>query len=409
MSSSLSPAQGVFDHTRPLGVYVHVPFCSVRCPYCDFAVDDRADIPHDRYADAVTKEIAARAPWFWGPQRQRPDLRSIYFGGGTPGLWRPDALARTIEAARVALDVVDLGALEITVEANPGEVTSEGLEAWRRAGVNRLSFGVQSFDDALLRGIGRNHDAAAIPRAMLWARQAGFANITCDLMFGLPAQTLATWLHSVESLVALSPDHLSCYALTIERGTAFGALDRKRRLPRPDDDLVASMFEAGRAALAAAGYAQYEVSSYARPGHRAVHNHLYWTAGAYLGVGCSASSFRPLEDGTAFRFTNARATETYLRAVEVSGGAPTPADLELRQASDLENEFLWLGLRTSDGIDRARHKRRHGHDPLAVPGREAACRKVVEKGWLEVTPDHLRLTPEGFLFADEVASRLWSS
>ncbi len=409
MSPPLLPAQGVFDHSRPMGVYVHVPFCSVRCPYCDFAVDDRADIPHDRYADAVSAEIAARAPWFFGPNLLRPDLRSVYFGGGTPGLWRPDALVRTIDSVRLAFDVVDLSALEITVEANPGEVSPDGLTAWREAGVNRLSFGVQSFDDGLLRKIGRNHDSSAIARSMSWARDAGFSNISCDLMFGLPGQTMDTWLHSVDALVALGPEHLSCYALTIERGTAFGALDRKRRLPRPDDEVVASMFEAGREALAAAGYAHYEVSSYARSGHRAVHNHLYWTAGAYLGVGCSAASFRPLCDGTALRFSNPRATETYMRAVTAAGGSPMPADIEMRLAPDLENEFLWLGLRTSDGIDRAGHSVRHGHDPLAAPGRAAASRVLVDKGWLEVTATHLRLTPVGFLFADEVASRLWAS
>ncbi len=401
------PSEGTLDALRPLGVYIHFPFCGVRCPYCDFAVDTRADIPHDAYADAIVREIEARRPWFRGPSGETPELRSIYFGGGTPGLWRPDALRRTLDAARRAFGGPDLSCLEITVEANPGEVTREHLESLRRAGVSRLSLGVQALDGGLLARIGRNHGREAAAPAVDAARAAGFDNVSCDLMYGLPGQTATQWRRSVEGLIALGPEHVSAYSLTIERGTPFWSLDRAGRLERPDDEQVSAMARWGRDALAAAGYLQYEISSYAQAGRRAVHNRLYWTGGAYLGVGASAASFRPLADGSGLRFSNPRSTDAYLRAAAAGGGNPRPAHIERREPADLENEALWLGLRTREGVDRGAHARRYGCDPLAAATRQAAASRSAQAGWLEVTPDTLRLTPEGFLFADEVARRLW--
>ena len=398
------PGAGAFDAARPLGIYVHFPFCGVHCPYCDFAVDDRATIPHDEYADAVVHEIAARAPWFGGGGQA--DLRSIYFGGGTPGLWRPAALARVIAAVAQHWQIRP-GNQEITVEVNPGEVEAAHLRELRAAGVNRLSMGAQSFDDQELVRLGRNHTAEAIPRAFQAARAAGFDNLTVDLMFAVPGQDLASWQRSLEALIALGPEHVSAYSLTIEKGTRYYSDERAGRLVRPDDELAAEMFSCGRAALAAAGYAQYEISSHARPGFRAVHNQLYWTQGAYLGVGASAASFRPLRDGSGWRFSNPRATATYLRAAAAAQG-PRPAKVERRAAADLENEALWLALRTSDGVDRAAHRQRFGADPLAATDRQAAAAAFVRSGWLEVHADRVHLTPEGLLFADEVATRLWA-
>jgi len=397
-------AAGALADAEAVGLYVHFPFCSVHCPYCDFAVDARAEIPHDRYADAVVAEIATRAPWFRG-DGVAPRLVSIYFGGGTPGLWRPDALARVIEAARQAFGVSaeGLAALEVTVEANPGEVDEAHARAWRQAGVNRLSLGVQALDDRLLVTLGRNHGAAAGAEAVRVARAAGFDNVSVDLMFGLPGQTFDDWRRAVDGVLALAPEHVSAYALTIERGTPFGARARKGELVVPDDEAAAAMQEAVRDALAAAGFAQYEVSSHARPGRRAVHNGLYWTGAPYLGVGASAASFRPLADGTGWRFSNPRATDSYLKAA--GAGNPSPAQAERRLAADLENEAVWLALRTSDGLDRARHARRFGADPAM--GREAPLAACAARGWLVVTPEAIRPTPAGLLFADEVATRLW--
>jgi len=396
MGAALPPdvAAGRLRPREPIGVYVHFPFCGVRCPYCDFAVDTRADIPHDAYAAAVTAEIAARRGWYDGAG----PLVSIYFGGGTPGLWRPDALARVIEAARAAFGNADPTALEITVEVNPGEVDEARLRALRGHGVNRLSIGVQAFDDRLLRGLGRNHDAAAGPACVRAARAAGFDNLSIDLMFGVPEQSFDDWRRAVDTAIALGPDHVSAYALTVERGTAFGSLARAGRLARPDDEAVARMFEHARAAFAAAGLAPYEISSYARADRRSRHNRLYWSLNPYLGVGASAASFRPLEDGSAWRFSDPRATDVYLRDA-------TPRHIERRSAADLENEAVWLALRTTDGIDRAAHAARHGVDPLV--GRDVEIARAVAAGWVVVDEVRIRLTPAGELFADEVASRLW--
>jgi len=391
-------AAGALAEASEIGLYVHFPFCSVHCPYCDFAVDARAEIPHDRYADAVGAEIAGRAPGCRGDGR----LGSFYFGGGTPGLWRPDALARVIEAGRQAFDA-GRAPLEITVEANPGEVDDARAQAWRAAGVNRLSLGVQALDDRLLAALGRNHGAAAGAAAVRVARAAGFDNLSLDLMFGLPGQSFDDWRRAIDGVLALQPEHVSAYALTIERGTPFGARSRKGELVVPDDEAAAAMQETVRDALAAAGFTQYEVSSHARPGRRAVHNGLYWTGAPYLGVGASAASFRPLADGTAWRFSNARATETYLKTAAT--GNPRPAQTERRQAADLENEAVWLALRTADGLDRPRHARRFGADPQV--GREAELASCAARGWLMVTPEAIRPTPAGLLFADEIATRLW--
>jgi oxygen-independent coproporphyrinogen-3 oxidase len=405
------PAAGALAPGVPLGVYVHFPFCGVHCPYCDFAVEVREQIPHDEYADAVVAEIAARRSWFAGAGA----LQSIYFGGGTPGLWRADALGRVIDAACAAFGVSAGGAadpsaraaLEITVEANPGEVDATHLTALARAGVNRLSLGAQAFDDRHLRALGRNHDAAAIPTAVTAARAAGIDNLSLDLMFGIPEQTLSDWQRGLDACLALGPDHVSAYALTVERGTPFGALDRAGRLPRAGDDAVAAMFDWGRQALGAAGLAHYEVSSFARPGRRARHNSLYWQAAgaAYLGVGASASSFRPLADGTGWRFANPRATATYLARAVLGGGSPAAVHVERRSVADLENEALWLGLRTTDGVDRTLHRARYGRDP--VSGRDDGMDRCLRAGWIALSESHICLTQAGFLFADEVASRLW--
>jgi oxygen-independent coproporphyrinogen-3 oxidase len=266
---------------------------------------------------------------------------------------------------------------------------------------------MQAFQDHLLRGIGRQHSVAAIVAAVTAVRAAGIGNLCADLMFGLPGQSMDDWRHSLDALVALGPDHITAYALTIERGTPFGALERAGKLVRPDDVVVAAMYAMAHEVLQAADFEHYEISSYARPGRRAVHNTLYWTGGAYLGVGASASSFRPLGDGSGWRFSNPRAVQTYLRSAAARQGNPLPAKVERRTAEDLENEGLWLSLRTCDGVDRAAHARRYGRDPLAFPERARAAGKCVEAGWLSVAPDRLRLTVTGFQFADEVASRLW--
>ena len=395
---------GQCDEQRPSGLYVHFPFCGARCPYCDFAIDVRPEIPHDRYAQAVCAEIVARAPHF----RTASPPVSAYFGGGTPGLWRPDCIASVLATAARAFAIPDLSALEITVEANPGEVTELHLAALRAVGVNRLSFGIQSFDDALLREIGRTHTVAHAQAAIPLARAVGFSNIACDLMFGLPGQTLLQWQQTLRLAAAAGPDHLSCYALTIEPFTPFGQREKKGQLSRPDDDAVAEMWDVAQATLATAGFEHYEVSSYAQPLARAVHNSLYWTQAAYLGVGCAAASFRPMAGGGGWRFINPRSAESYMRGSLSASGEVAAAQVEWRSSDDLEGEALWLALRTSDGLDRARHRELFGADPLHSATRNQTAQALQRAGWLTISPAYLRPTPAGLLFADEMASRLWA-
>jgi oxygen-independent coproporphyrinogen-3 oxidase len=399
----LDPSQGSLDGARPLGVYVHFPFCASRCPYCDFAVAIRPDIPHDAYADAVLAELGVRRAWFHA--EAGPALASIYFGGGTPGLWRADALGRVLAGVGQAWTHAQ-GTIEITTEANPGDLDAGSARALRDLGVNRLSLGAQAFQDHLLARIGRGHDVAAIQRAFSVARGCGFDNLCADLMFGLPGQSMDDWRESLARMLDLGPEHITAYALTIEPGTRFGALDRSGQLARPGDDEVAAMYTLCHDTLSAAGYEHYEISSYARPGRRSVHNSLYWTMGAYLGLGMSASSFRPLADGSAWRMTNPRSLRRYLDSATRDAGHVPPDLVERRSRTQVEDESLWLGLRMSEGIDRRAHHRRFGADPLASPSRRAAANDCVGAGWLEVTPDRLRLLPAGFLFADEVAVRL---
>jgi oxygen-independent coproporphyrinogen III oxidase len=396
-------APTAIDETRPLGVYIHFPFCRSRCPYCDFAVVVRPEIPHEAYADAVLAELAARGPSYVGGRG--PRLASLYFGGGTPALWQPRALGRVLDEVRRRFPGGD--DLEITVEANPGDLESAQLAELRARGVNRISFGAQAFQNELLRRIGRRHERAAIAASLAAARQVGFANLCADLMFGLPGQSMSDWQASLAALRELGPDHITAYALSVEAGTRFGALERAGQLERPGDGEVADMYAVCHDVLTQAGYEHYEISSYARPGRRSTHNSLYWTMGAYLGLGVSAASFLPLAAGDGYRHSNPRALADYLKQTPQRTPARAPCAADRLAKARLEEEALWLGLRMSDGVDREAHARSYGHDPLALPGRQAAARTCVEAGWLEITPARLRLLPAGFLFADEVAVRLW--
>jgi oxygen-independent coproporphyrinogen-3 oxidase len=351
-----------------LGVYVHFPYCRARCPYCDFAIAVTDQIPHARYADVVLAELADRAPAFTGT------LRSIYFGGGTPALWDPAQIARVIAAVKARFGEPE----EITVEANPLDAPS--FAALRAAGANRLSLGAQSFDPPSLVQLGRDHDAPAASAAVAAARAVGFDNLSIDLIFAVPGRreldrTLAT-------AIELAPDHISAYQLTVEDRTPFGAAARAGRLRPEPDDVCADQFERVDSLLSAAGYEHYEVSSYARPGRRSRHNQLYWRGAAYLGLGNGAHSFNPPR-----RWSNHRSVERYLTS-------PDKVD-EAREltAAELAEDLLWLGLRTSDGVEISQAGR------LDLP-------RLVAAGLVEVGGGRVRPTRRGLLLADEIASTI---
>jgi oxygen-independent coproporphyrinogen-3 oxidase len=375
------------------GVYIHFPYCRKRCPYCDFAVHARARIPHEQYAAAVRKELAERAPLFAGRR-----LTSVYFGGGTPGLWRADCLGDVLAAVRATFAPATDGGgeLEVTVEANPDDLPREQLDGLRAAGVTRLSIGVQSLQPTHLATLGRTHGAGEAERAVADARAAGFASLSVDLMFALPSQTLTELEADLAGVLAMEPEHVSVYNLTVEERTAFGGLQRAGLLAVPDSGICAEMYERIDARLTAAGLGHYEISSWARSGRRAVHNTLYWTGGEYLGLGCSAHSFRRLPDGSGERFSVARSVDEWLRA-------PSVATRETLDPAALEREAVWLGLRLLDGIDRAAHARLYGADPVARHADEID--QLVREGLVTVEPERLRLTARGVLFADEVGAR----
>jgi oxygen-independent coproporphyrinogen-3 oxidase len=383
------------------GVYIHFPYCRKRCPYCDFATHARERIPHDEYRDAVLEELEVRAPLF--PERR---LVSIYFGGGTPGLWRADCVGKVLSATRAAFDsAVDA---EVTLEANPGELPPSQLEALRSAGINRLSLGVQSLTSHHLVTLGRLHGPTEPVEAVRSARAAGFSNLSLDLMFGLPGQTLTELGRDLDGLLALQPEHLSIYNLTVEERTPYGAMQRAGSLRLPEEGLVAEMYALVRERMIDAGFEHYEISNYARPSRRAVHNSLYWAQGEYLGLGSSAHSHRHLEDGAGERFSTVRSVDDYFRARGNWGKGPLHEDAALGHYERLdaptrEREALWLGLRLLDGVDRKLHAARHGEDPVATH-RETLSR-LEKEGLVEVSPERLRLTRRGILFADEVGAR----
>lgn len=388
--------------TGELGVYIHYPWCRALCPYCDFPVlVVRGEPPQRAYLDAVLGELDERAPQFAGRT-----LRSIYFGGGTPSLWHPDHLAAAVAAVTTRF-AADPAALEITVEANPIDCTPARMAAWRAAGVNRLSIGVQSWQADELAALGRDHAMGDGPAALAAARAAGFAALSADLILGapVPAPPRRAPASEVDDVEPADPDvappsvhaalasgvpHLSVYELTIEPATAFGKLARAGRLPVLADETLARLYAATHAALTAGGFEHYEVSSYARPGARAVHNSLYWRGAEYLGLGLGAASFHRDDAGGGARWVNSRALAAYLGGGPARVAEHTPLD-----AGEVATDELWLAMRTIDGA------------PARALGDVAAW--MLANGLGEAAGDQIRPTLRGFLFADQIAARIVSS
>ncbi len=367
-----------------LGVYVHFPFCHQRCPYCDFNVLATAEVPHALYRDAVLAELAARAPDFSG----RAPAVSLYFGGGTPGLWEAACVAAVVDAVAARLGLT--AGAEVTLECNPGEITPDRLRAYRSAGVNRVSLGTQSFDDTTLRRLGRRQSAADNRVAVDAVRAAGFDDLSLDLIQGVAGQSVDDALADVAAAVALDPTHVSTYQLTIAPATPFGArAARGEVLTAPEDDQVA-IYEGTRAALAAAGIVPYEVSNAARPGREAVHNSIYWTFGEYLALGAGANGFRKL--GTqGERWENERHAMRYMDAA--LAGAPREMFRERLDPETLLEERLMTGLRLDRGLPvDAALEARYGRN----------ARRAADRGLLAVEPGLWRVTDAGRLLLNRV-------
>ncbi len=366
-----------------LGLYVHIPFCSAICNYCNFNRGLFEPGLKERYVAALLTEI--------GRSADGSPADTIFLGGGTPSLLEPSEIAAVIDLCRQSWSLD--GDAEITLEANPETVTPERLAGFRAAGVNRLSYGVQSFRDDELGRLSRLHSAARAVDAFGMARAAGFDNISIDLMMWLPQQTVAEWLESVDALIALGPDHASMYMLEIYPNAPLrDAMARGQWSVAPEDDVV-EMYLSGLARMDAAGYVQYEISNVARPGRPSRHNLKYWTDGEWLGFGCGAHSTRV---GT--RWKNLSATEDYISAV--AAGGPVATERRALSADERLEEALFTGLRLNAGLDLEAVKNRYGVDVWSRYGGE--LQPFVDRGVLFYDGQSLRLSREGMLLAHEI-------
>lgn len=368
------------------GVYLHIPFCKSRCSYCDFATDVfKSGAIVERYVNALIREISD----FGFPDKDKhnnPD--TIYLGGGTPSLLEPDQLERILIALqkrfRFPADI------EFTLEMNPATVDIDKLRAFRDLGVNRASFGAQTFDDEALRLLARGHDRDDIFRTYDLLVKAGFENISLDLIAGLPGQTMADWNMNLDEAIAFESPHISLYLLEIHESTPLAEQLRSGRRPLPDEDLAAEMYTVMLERLSASGFRHYEISNFAKPGFESRHNLKYWDCSPVHGYGVSAVGF----DGQ-YRHTNNRDTKTYVDVIE-SGKSPVSE----REEVNLASELAFLGLRLTEGLDLHAYKERTGEDLAVI--REEEILDLTNKGLLLHEKGILRLTDKGMLFSNEV-------
>ncbi len=384
--------------SNPFMLYVHIPYCVHKCHYCDFNSHVRAEIDWQGYRQALLAELA-----YWSKQPQFRDrgLKSIFFGGGTPSL-APEGLIKGVIDEAKGLYKFDVE-IEISLEANPGTVDQENFTGFRDAGVNRLSMGVQSLDYSELQWLERIHGRGQAIDALKAGRAAGFKNINLDLMYGLPDQTLKQWLATLNKVIALAPEHLSCYQLTVEPHTKLAAEVDKVKEHLPDDELALALLYQTRRRLAEAGYEAYEVSNFARPGFKCRHNDGYWLYRDYIGIGAGASGKFDLDDGGVSRYSNIRNPEKYIEAA-LNGGRALNSDERLPKAT-AEAEALWQGLRRTDGVSNKWFTERFGVDIQTRFGDELA--PWLRDGELVWNGDQLALTDRGLPFADSIAGDLF--
>jgi oxygen-independent coproporphyrinogen-3 oxidase len=358
-------------------LYVHVPFCVRRCSYCDFSIAVRKRIPADDYVAAIRVELESAGSL--GP------LETIYLGGGTPSLLPPEAVATLLQY--VAGHTSSPHAVEVTLEANPEDVTPDAATVWRRAGVNRVSLGAQSFHDPVLRWMHRSHDAGRIGAAVETLRRAGIDNVSLDLIFALPRELSRDWSRDLDAALALEPAHLSLYGLTVEPRTPLARWVSRGAATATDDERYAEEYLLAHERLSGAGYAFYEVSNAAREGRRSRHNSAYWSGRAYRGLGPAAHSF----DGRTRRW-NLAAWEAYRRAL-AEGLSPIESEETLTD-EQLKLERMYLGLRTAEGLPS------HPPQPLDP---------LLARGWMVQDGGRVRCTPEGWLRLDSLVQALTGS
>jgi oxygen-independent coproporphyrinogen-3 oxidase len=374
----------------PLSLYVHMPWCVKKCPYCDFNSHGlRSEPPpYAQYTELLLADLDADRADF-GAMLEGRAVQSIFFGGGTPSLFAPELIARFLDGVRERLPLA--AGAEITLETNPGTVEHGRFDGYLAAGVNRLSFGIQSFDDDKLRRLGRIHSSAEAEAAVKSAQDAGYDNFNLDLMYALPEQDLEGAVADVERAIALAPTHISHYQLTLEPNTAFAA----NPPPLPDDDHAWAMQEACEQRLAAAGYGQYEISAYARPGRRCIHNLNYWQFGDYLGIGAGAHGKLSGAGGVRRRWKT-----RHPRAwMEAAGGPGRIGGDQAVAEAELPFEYMLNALRLIDGVPMREFAERTGLAPDRIAPALAEARR---RGWIAADPDRLQTTPLGQRFLNDV-------
>ncbi|MGA9032746.1 MAG: radical SAM family heme chaperone HemW [Sulfuricaulis sp.] len=390
-----------FASLPPLSLYVHIPWCVRKCPYCDFnSHEARSDIPEQEYIDALLRDLEQDLPRVWGRI-----VHTIFIGGGTPSLFSPEAIDRLLSGIRARLPLDQN--IEITLEANPGTVELERFKGFRTAGINRLSIGIQSFDEEKLKALGRIHGRAEALRAAEAARAAGFDNFNFDLMFGLPGQSVEQALADMRTAIDLHPTHLSAYQLTIEPNTLFHA----RPPTLPDDDITWDMQSRLQTELATAGYRQYEVSAYARPGYECRHNLNYWKFGDYLGIGagahakitaagdaqgCASAARGGMPGAAITRLWKVKHPNEYLR----TAGMPESIGGEQKLSRhDAAAEFMLNALRLVDGFPSPLFQERAG---LPISACEPELALAENKGLIEWDTRAIRPTPQGRRFLNNL-------
>ncbi|HEX8845630.1 MAG TPA: radical SAM family heme chaperone HemW [Pyrinomonadaceae bacterium] len=371
----------------PAGIYIHIPFCRARCSYCDFATGAYESALAERYVRAVANEILG-----FRPTETRLAADTIYFGGGTPSLLKPAEVARILEAVRERFDVA--GDAEVTMEMNPGTLTPDTLSEFRALGINRASYGAQSFDDSELKRLGRTHTAEDVRKTLRLLREAGFTNVSFDLIAGLPAQTLTIWSRNLDEALALRPEHLSFYLLEVHERTPLADQIRRGAEPRPDEDLAAEMYRLMLERARDSGYKHYEISNLALQGFESRHNTKYWTVDAVYGFGCSAHSY----DGLRTRWSNERDAARYTQLME-EGRTPVVETFELDERA-ARAEAIFLGLRLMRGVNLSEHRSRFGADLRDEYAQDLT--RLSEAGLIELSGDSMRLTSTGALLSNEV-------
>jgi oxygen-independent coproporphyrinogen-3 oxidase len=373
----------LIDVSVPLGLYVHVPFCSAICHYCNFNRGLMDAALKTAYVDALCAHIRREA--------EPVEVDTIYFGGGTPSLLEPAEIGRIVAACRASFDLA--ADTEVTLEANPETVDRARLAGFRSAGVNRVSFGVQSFLDAELKRLGRLHGAARAREALSEARAAGFDNVSLDLMMWLPGQTVAQWLTSVEALIEAAPDHASLYLLELYPNAPLQELMARQQWSQTADDDAADMYEEAMARLETAGYHRYEISNVARPGRESRHNLKYWHDTGWLAFGCGAHGSR---EGRRWRHV----ADTQAYVDRVKAGADPVAECRILDRETRQAEALFMGLRLTEGISEEEYRVRFGQDVWTRYG--TALARPQEAGLLLRESGRIRLTGRGMLLANEV-------